>query len=451
MALSGLQIFKLLPKTNCKKCGRPTCLAFAMQIAQKKADLSECPDVSEEAKQTLASAAAPPMATVAIGSGDNLVKVGGETELFRHESTFSNPCGVAITLSDSLDDSALAERAKTIGNLTFTRVGLEIKADVVAVLNESGDDAKFAAAAAKAAVDTGMAIALVSESADAMAAALEACADKAPLLHAATEENAEAMAALAKQHKCPLAVKADSLEKLAELTEKVKGLGATDIVVDVTGKDVRETLLNLTIARRAALRKSFRPLGYPTIVFAHGEDAVDRVVDAGTYIAKYGGVVVVDAVEPWQVLPLLTVRQNIYTDPQKPIQVEPKLYTVGEADENSPVMFTTNFSLTYYSVEGEVEASRVPSYILAVDTEGTSVLTAYSGDKLNEKIVAKAMKDAAIENVVKHRKIIIPGYVAVMSGKLEEESGWDVLVGPKEAAMLPTYLKNVWSKQSSSN
>ena len=204
-------------------------------------------------------------------------------------------------------------------------------------------------------------------------------------------------------------------------------------------------MTGLTLIRRLALKKSFRPLGYPMIAFATAGTPETQIARAAGLVCKYAGIVVIDTVEPWALLAILTARQNLYTDPQKPVQVEPKLYAVGEAGPTSPVLFTTNFSLTYYTVESDVEASRIPSWILCVDTEGTSVLTAYSGDKLNEKTVAKAMKAANLETVVKHKRLIIPGYVAVMSGKLEEETGWEILVGPRESSIIPRYLKEIWT------
>jgi len=218
------------------------------------------------------------------------------------------------------------------------------------------------------------------------------------------------------------------------------------MVLNYQGNGVRDVLQGLTRLRRAALRKNFRSLGFPTITFLNDQDPYGEIAQASTYLAKYAGILVLHSYEPWQVLPLLTVRQNIYTDPQKPVQVQPKLYEVGQVTPDSPVLFTTNFSLTYYSVEGEVEASRVPTYILAVDTEGTSVLTAYSGDKLNEKVVAKAMNNTSVGERLKHKKLIIPGLVAVMSAKLKDETGWDILVGPKEASGLPSYLKTTWDR-----
>jgi acetyl-CoA decarbonylase/synthase complex subunit gamma len=251
------------------------------------------------------------------------------------------------------------------------------------------------------------------------------------------------MAKIAKENNCPLVAKAGSIEALAELSEKIKGEGVEDIVLSLDGLSLRDQLYNLTRMRVLSLKKVFRPLGYPTLSFVTDGDSDQQAV-AASLICKYSGIVVVDTAEPYAILPMLTTVMNIFTDPQKPVQVEPKVYTVGEPDDNSPMMFTTNFSLTYYTVESDVEASRVPSRILVVDTEGTSVLTAYSGDKLNEKVVGDAMAKNNVDSLVKHRKLIIPGYVAVMSGKLEEATGWEIMVGPRESSMLPKYLQEVW-------
>lgn len=444
MALTGLEIFKLLPKTNCKKCGMPTCLAFAMQLAQKRARLDACPDVSEEAKKVLAAAAAPPIRLVKFGVGDNQVQVGQETVMFRHEEKFYNPTVIGVTVSDKLSGEALKHRIEAINALQFERVGARISVGAVAVVNESGSAEAFAAAAAAVKDSTSLAMILVSESPDAISAAVGGVAAAAPLLACATAETSEAMARIARDNNCPLVAKAESVEALAELTDKIKTAGVEDIVLSHNGSSLSEQLSGFSKIRALSLKKNFRPLGYPTVSFVTDGDTDTQAATAISLICKYSSIVVVETVEPYALLPMLTMVMNVFTDPQKPVQVEPKVYTIGEPGADSPVMFTTNFSLTYYTVESDVEASRVPSYVLVVDTEGTSVLTAYSGDKLNEKTVADAMAKAKVDELVKHRKLIIPGYVAVMSGKLEEATGWEIMVGPRESSMLPKYLHEVW-------
>jgi len=445
MALTGLEIFKLLPKTNCKKCGKPTCLAFAMALAQKRAKLEECPDVSEEAKEKLAAAAAPPMRKVVFGTGEHQVQTGRETVCFRHEEKFHSPAVLGVTVSDKLKGEDLKKRIASINALQFERVGTKIGVQAVAVVNDSGSSEAFAEAVSVVKDGSDLALILVTKSPEALAAAVAKVADHVPLLGCAEANTAEAMAKIAKTSGCPLVAKAESVEALSDLSEKIAGCGVENIILSLDGASPRDRLYGLSRMRVLSLKKIFRPLGYPTISFVTDPDTDTQVASAVSLICKYSGIVVVDTIEPYAILPMLTVVMNIYTDPQKPVQVEPKVYPIGEPDENSPLMFTTNFSLTYYTVESDVEASRVPSYILVVDTEGTSVLTAYSGDKLNEKTVADAMVKYGVDKLVKHRKLIIPGYVAVMSGKLEEATNWEVMVGPRECSMLPKYLQEVWN------
>ena len=444
MALTGLDIFKLLPKTNCKKCGMPTCLAFAMQLAQKRAKLDDCPSASDEAKETLSAAAAPPMRLVEFGTGESCVQVGQETVLFRHDEKFYSPTVLSVTVSDSLSGDALKDRIDAVNALQFERVGVELGVRAIAVTNDSGNAETFAAAAATVNDSSSLALILCSDSPESIAAAAARVADAKPLIYAAKAESAEAMAKIAKDNGCPLVAKAGSVEELAELSEKIKSFGVEDIVLSLEGLPLSEELQNLTKIRILALKKVFRPLGYPLLSTVKDGDTDEQAAAAMSFICKYCGIVVIDAADPYAFLPMLTVVMNVYSDPQKPIQVEPKIYEIGEPDENSPVIFTTNFSLTYYTVESDVEASRVASYILVIDTEGTSVLTAYSGDKLNEKAVADAIVKCNVEKLVKHRKLIIPGYVAVMSGKIEEATGWEVMVGPRESSMIPKYLQEVW-------
>ncbi|MBN2137160.1 MAG: acetyl-CoA decarbonylase/synthase complex subunit gamma [Sedimentisphaerales bacterium] len=445
MALTGLDIFKLLPKTNCKKCGMPTCLAFAMALAQKKVKLDDCPDASDEARDKLAAAAAPPMRKVTFGSGENQVQIGQETVLFRHEEKFHSPTVIGATVSDKLTGDELRKRIEAVNALRFERVGTKIGVKAIAVVNDSGSADSFAAACEAAKTASSLALILVSDSPEAMAAGAAKVKDRIPLLASATPDTAEAMAKIAKDNGCPLVAGAESIKALADLTEKINRAGVEDIILNIEGPGLKNQLGKAAKMRTLALKKVFRPLGYPTISFVCDGDPDTQMVAAVSLICKYSGIVVVDTVEPWALLPMLTTVMNIFTDPQKPVQVEPKIYKIGEPDENSPVMFTTNFSLTYYTVESDVEASRIPSYILVVDTEGTSVLTAYSGDKLNEKTVADAMTKLGVEKLVKHRKLIIPGYVAVMSGKLEEATNWEVMVGPRECSMLPKFLQEVWN------
>jgi len=442
MALTALEISKNLPKTNCGECGNPTCLAFAMQLSQKKVALDKCPKVTEEGRAALEGAAAPPIRLVTIGCGDHKVQVGNETVLFRHEQTFVHPTGVAVQLSDSLDDASLAKRLDEVRRLVIERVGTEMRIDLVAVRADSGSAARFADVVARVQAAVPYPLVLMARDPSVAAAALQVCADNRPLLYAADADNWQQMVALARDKKCPLAVVSNDLTALNDLTPKIASAGVQDLVIGLEQQTFAQMLQALTIIRRVSLKKGCRSLGYPVIAFATDPDPGQAVNQAATYVAKYAGIVVLDRAAPADLLSILTTRYNIYTDPQKPIQVKPGVYEVREPNSNSPVLLTTNFSLTYYTVEGDVDASRVPAYILVVDTEGTSVLTSWAADKLNAEKVTAALNSAdGVSRKVSHRKIIIPGLIAVMAAKLKEQSGWEVIVGPRESAAIPRFLK----------
>jgi acetyl-CoA decarbonylase/synthase complex subunit gamma len=449
MALSGLEIYKLLPKTNCKECGQPTCLAFAMKLAAKQADLSACPHVSEQSKTALAAASAPPIRLVSVGAGDRKVEVGNETVLFRHDKTFFHKPGLFVRLKDTLPLPEFEAAVAKIKDYSIERVGITMRVDGIAIENTSGDAATFGNAVGAALAKTDQPLVLVAALRPAaMAAALEKAHQVAPLLYAATAENAKEMAALAKQHKAPLAVHADGLQALADLAEQVKAAGVEDIVLDPAVRDAHGALVAWTQLRRLALKANLRLLGYPIIAFP-GEGAEtpqEEMIRAAQAICKYAGIIVLDHFDPATLYPLLTLRQNIYTDPQKPIQVSPGVYEISAPKPDSPLLVTTNFSLTYFSVAGEVEGSGKPAWLLIVDSEGMSVLTSWAAGKFDAEKIAKSVKQFDVASKLSHKKIIIPGLVAGLSGELEEElPGWEIRVGPREAIDIPAYLKSTWS------
>jgi len=444
MALTGLEIFKQLPKTNCKDCGHPTCLAFAMALASGKASLDNCPHVSDAAREALDSASAPPIALVKIGAGERQVELGNETVLFRHDKRFEHPAAIAVSVCDSQSNDEIAAKVGQINKLVFDRVGQIHNVNMVAVGNCSGDAARFAEAVKVAADNTGFPLILMSEDPAAVEKALEAVAAKKPLVCGANAANCEAMAGLAKKFEVPLVVKGSDLNELASLVEKVTAAGCKQLILDSGARTVGGVLADQTQIRRQALKK-FRPFGYPTIAFVENEDPVQAVVDAGVYIAKYAGIVVMSSADPADVLPLITLRLNVYTDPQKPIAVESKIYEILNPGVDAPVYVTTNFSLTYFCVAGDVESSRVPGYVLPVDTDGISVLTGWAAGKFTPEKITEMLNNSGIADKVSHRKVIIPGGVAVLSGKLQELSGWEVLVGPRESAGIPSFVKQRWS------
>lgn len=440
MALTGLEIYKQLPKKNCGECGVPTCLAFAMALASGKAALDACPYVTEAAREALDSASAPPIKAIKFGKDSVL---GDETVMFRHDKTFYHPTTLLIYVSDTLSDDELSVKLQEIKGLEFERVGLQYTIDGVAVVNDSNDAARFAKVAATVAESTDKSLVLISGDPKAVKAALAPLLARKPLIGAATADNYEEMVNLAKENSVPVIIRAEGLDALNDLVEKAQALGYKEFVLDPGSRTPVETLANLTHMRRLAIKKKFRPFGYPVIAFTSNSEPLEEIMEASVYVAKYASVVVLKTSVKSHILPLMTLRQNIYTDPQKPIQVEPTLHTVGNVNENSPLYITTNFSLTYYSVEGEVETSKIPSYILPIDTDGTSVLTAYAAGKFEPDKIAEAMVACGIADKVKHRNVVIPGYVAVISGKLGELSGWKVLVGPREASGIVAFSKSL--------
>ena len=445
MALSGLDIYKHLPKTNCKECGLATCLAFAMKVASGQAALEECPQLSEEGKSALGEASAPPQQLVKIGAGDKTIELGQETVLFRHEERFHHPTALAVRVSDELDDAAVEERCKEVAALQFERVGTTTVVDMLAVYNDSGDAARFAAVAQLASKVSGKALALMSANAESLRAAGQALATERPLLWA-LDASAEDGAAIevAKELSLPLCLEATGFDAIVALAEKAREAGLKDLMLSPGKVDPLAGIEFLTQSRRAAIMKKFRPLGYPIAMQVLADEPVQAVVDACWYVLKYAGVIVVDLTQPEQILAILCTRQDIYTNPQVPVQVEPGIHVIGEPGPDAPVLVTTNFALSYYSVESEVEASRVPGYILAIDTEGTSVLTAWAADKLTDQTIAEALTKSELEAKVDHKKVVLPGLVAVLSAGVKEESGWDVQVGPKEASGIVTFIKTQW-------
>jgi len=438
--LTGIGIYKLLPKTNCGECNFPTCMAFAMQVAAKKVALEACPYVSEAAKQELAESAAPPMRTLTVGTGPRAVQIGGETVLFRHEEKFHHPTAFAVCIKDTDD---VAAEVRSIQNLKFIRSGKPVCAELVA-LEQAADSASFVAAAKQLRESTELPAILMSSDLTALAGALEVLADRRPLVYAADKNNWQQMAEVSAKFKVPSAVKGSTLDELADLTAKIKQAGVADMVLAPVISGMKEGIACLTQLRRLALEKNFRALGYPVMVLTTAQDPAQETLEAITYECKYAGIVVMRGKQPWQMLPVLTARFNIFTDPQVPNAVEAKVYKVGDAGPTSPVLVTTNFALTYFTVEGEVENSKVPAYITTVETGGLGVLNSYADDKLTGETIAKAVKASGIMNQVQHKKLIIPGLVAVLKGELEDETGCEVVVGPEEAAGIVNFLRTQW-------
>ena len=442
MALTGIQIFKLLAKSNCGDCKFPTCLAFAMALAAGKAELDACPHVTEEVRAQLSDASAPPIRQLSIGTGEYEVKVGGETVMFRHEKTFFNKPGLAVLITDAMDDAEADRRFAKLAELQYERVGLTLRPEMVA-LKDTGNKGKFLGLVKKA-CGRPYSIILMSSDQATMKDALEIAKANKPLIYAATNDNFEAFGGLAKDYACPLAVKGKGLDDVAALTDKLTGMGLKDLVIDTSTRTVKEAFQEQLIMRRAALVSKFKALGFPTIVFPAEmtDNPMKETVIASTFIAKYAALIVMSDFEGETIFPLLLQRLNIYTDPQRPMTTSQGIYPINNPDENSPVMVTCNFSLTYFIVSGEIENSRIPTWLLVMDTEGLSVMTAWAAGKFVADTVGPFVKKSGIADKVKHKKIIIPGYAAGILGDLEEElQGWEIVVGPREAAHIPAFMR----------
>ena len=445
MALTGIQILKMLPKKNCGECDIPTCLAFAMKVAAGQAAIDACPYVSEEAKQTIGEASAPPIRTIKLGAGEAAFTIGGETCQFRHEKRFENPTGIAIQVATSENAAAVEGKISRFNAMVFERVGVMMRANLIAVKDASGDAAAFTHLVEKVIKDAPKAaLILMTDSVDAMKAGVAACGERKPLLYGASAGNLQAMADLAKAAGCALAVKGKNLDELVDLSAKLLAAGLKDLVIDSGARTLRAAFEDGVVARRSAVKEKYKPLGFPTITFP-GEMTDDPMMEAmiaSVLMAKYAGIVVLSDIQGDLLFPLLLEQLNIFTDPQRPMVVQEDIYPITGPGENSPVLITCNFSLTYFIVSGEIEGSKVPSWLLIKDTEGLSVLTAWAAGKFGADLIAQFVNKSGIKDKVKHRELIIPGYLASLKGELEEElADWTITIGPREAGHLPAFLK----------
>jgi acetyl-CoA decarbonylase/synthase complex subunit gamma len=443
MALTGIQIYKLLPQTNCKECGFPTCLAFAMKLAAKQVELSACPYITPEAKTQLAESSAPPIRLVALKSNGYEVKAGNEVVLFRHDKTFYNKPGLFIRLYDNQPIDAIKALVSQVDAYAVNYVGMDLTVDGFAVASTAGDVNAFTSAVQAVRSASKRPVILMTRDANVAKAGLKVLAGENPLVYGADASNWEAFADLAKENKASLGVVAGSLAEMADLTEKIKAKGIEDLVIDPGGRDLGSGLALGTTIRRLAIKKNFRALGFPVITFPGdaGDPGLESV-HAAQAISKYAGFIVLDHFSPATVYPLLVLRQNIYTDPQKPIQVQPGIYEINAPKPESPVLVTTNFSITYFSVANEVEGSGLPAWLLVTDAEGMSVLTAWAAGKFDAERIAKAIKGFNVADKVSRKRVVLPGHVAVLSGELEGElPDWEIRVGPREAVDLPAFMK----------
>ena len=442
MALKGLDIFKLSPKKNCKECGSPTCMAFCMKVAQGAISIDKCPYFSDDAKAMLNEATAPAMKTITFGKDH---KLGGETVMFRHEKTLVNKNLYAVPVSTAMSEAEVDKKLADMAKVDYERIGERMYVETIFVRNEGNDAAAYAALAQKA-LATGRDLILECWDVECAKAALAAVKDSKPILDGATPANWEAMNEVAKEAGVVLGVWAENISDLYDTVKKLEAAGNKNLVLDVTGKTGKETLANAVLVRRTAIKDGDRSFGYPSIVNLSklcGGDMHLETAYAAMFTEKYASVIVLDNMTYAQALPLYGLRQNIFTDPQKPMKVESKIYPLNGADENSPCALTVDFALTYFLVSGELERSNEPVNLIITDASGMSVLTAWAAGKFSSTSVKKTFADLDIENKIKNRTLIIPGKVAVMKGEIAEKlPGWNVVVGPTEAVQLPKYMKD---------
>ena len=461
--ISPIDVYMLLPKTNCKECDEENCMAFATKLVNREVSLEKCAPLlkkeNEKAYKQLWELLKPPIREVTIGADEHSIKVGGKYVMYRHEFAYTNPTAIAIDVTDEISDEEVLERVKKTQEFTYEYIGTTLKLNMIAIRSTSNDPEKFKVTVKKVVENTRLPLVLCSFDSKILESGLMAAPKAKPLLYAATKDNWKEMAELALMYNCPLAAFApNNLNLLRSLSKTLVEYGVEDLVLDpgtFAGEGIADTINNFTMIRRAAIKKGDELLGFPMIgtpitAWLENADAPVEVANwneaylAAFLINRYADILILHSTEGWVLLPNTVLRQNIYTDPRKPVAVEAGLRIFGTPNENSPVMFTTNFALTYYTVASDIESAGIDSYLLVVDTEGIAVDSAVAGRKLTADKVAEAVKETKVEERVKHRKIIIPGKAARLSGEIEEASGWEVLVGPRDSSDIPKFLKEKW-------
>ena len=460
MQVTAMEIYRLLPKTNCAKCGEASCMAFATKLSDKETDLELCTQLAADEMEKLENLLAPAVREITIGKGEKAMILGGDEVLYRYELTYYNPTPLVIDVNDNMDEEALNERIKIIEATEFERTGEKLVLDGVAVRNVSGNKDKFAETALKL-NSSKLPLVLCSLDPEAIKAALEKVGSEKPLLYAATENNIEDMASLAIEYDCPLTLFVpNNLEKMKELSRILRSKGIKDIILDpgtYVDEGIGDTLDNFVMIRRLAIEEKdedfrFPILGIPALTWLYEKDEVQGGIKeatiAATLMNKYADMLIIHGTNIWELIPVLTLRQSIFTDPRKPQMVDPGLYEFGELDENSPVLMTTNFALTYYTVEGDLKSGKANCYLLVLDTEGRAVDVSLAGGQQSGKSVADLIKESGIEGKVKTRTLIIPGLSAPLSGEIEDESGWEVLVGPRDSSAVSDFFIKLKEKEN---
>jgi len=460
--ISPIDVYKLLPRTNCGECGFPNCMAFATKLVNGEVAAEDCKPLLEEkyrqAYLELQELLAPAVKTVTIGAGDRVVKVGGKYVMYRHEFTYHNPTPIAIDVTDEMSDEELEERVKKIAGFHYNYIGRELTLDMVAVRSVSNDPQTFKSTVEKVAKITDMPLILCSFNPEVMEAGLIQVQGKRPLIYAATKDNWKEMAELALMYNCPLAVFAPGdLKLLKSLAKTMVEYGVEDLILDpgtFADEGLSDTINNFTMIRRCACTRGDELLGFPLIgtpITVWTSEEISRellqwkeAVLASMLMSRYADLLIMHTLEGWVTLPQVVWRFNIYTDPRKPVSVEPGLKEFGKPNENSPVLLTTNYALTYFTVESDIKSANLDCYLVVVDTGGISVESSVAGRYLTADTIADAIKEYKVEEKIKHRYLILPGLAARLSGETEDATGWRVLVGPKDSSGIPKFLSEKW-------
>lgn len=445
MGLSGIEIFKLTPRTNCKECGFPTCMAFSMKVAAGAVPIEKCPHISDEAKEKLSEATAPPMKTITIGKGDNEKKLGGETVLFRHEKTLVSKSLFAVQFCDSMSDEDLERKINNIKSVDYERIGEQMNAELVAV-KYSGDKDRYLSIINQL-KELNKLFVLVCDNLEVATEAVALVKDTKPILVGANDDNIDNMVKLAKDNGVVLGLNGETIEDLYSLVEKAQKNDYKELIINTGSQDMAKAFEKTIEVRRTSLVGGDRTFGYPSIVFANelakGDSYLQTAI-AASYVLKYGSIIVLDDITYANGLTLFGLRQNIYTDPQKPMRVEPKIYEFANPNENSPVLITVDFALTYFVVSGEVERSKTPVWMMIPDAGGLSVLTSWAAGKFSGSVIKNMVKESGIEDKLKTKRLVLPGKVAVLKGDVEEElPGWEIIVGPEDAMQIPKFLNEL--------
>ncbi|GAA0105988.1 acetyl-CoA decarbonylase/synthase complex subunit gamma [Paraclostridium sordellii] len=451
MALKALDIFKLTPKKNCKDCGFPTCMAFCMKVASGACEISKCPHMAQESLDKLSEATAPLMRTLKFGSGKSQYSLGGETVLFRHEKTLVNRNRFAVEFCECMTEEEINLKIANIKAVNYVRIGEEMKVEIAALRYCSNKDSYINLINKIKDSELDVAYMIICEDAQIAKEATGILKGKNPIVYGANKDNYKNMVEVVKDDKLVLGVKADNLEELYSTTEAIQSLGYKELLLDTTGKTIKDTFANTIQVRRISLKEQDRTFGYPSLIFANELSKDDKMMEialSSIFTVKYGSIIVLNDIDYTKALPLFALRQNIYTDPQRPMRVETKVYPINNPDENSPVLVTVDFALTYFIIAGEIERSKVPVWLAIPDAGGYSVLTAWAAGKFSGSSIANFIKESKVSDMTKNRDLIIPGKVAVLKGDIEDNlPGWNVIIGTEESMEVPKFLREYKANQ----